>query len=400
MKLSSFAKYLRLRVINTKVPLKVAVMALFFLLDAASVAAQDEVTKPSKKVPQSAILRGDVAGVPSVQFSILGEAVKLEREADSIAVRARRLAGEAEKALPQERERLEKIAAAEALNAEARAAEADSLILSLSRDGDGTPDTPAVPANTRPKESIQLSLFGIRPGPAYNVSNPVPVDPPLPAGLVYTVQIAAFRNFVPPPLFKGLFPVFGRRRQGSDAVYYYSGLFRRLDDARKALPEARGEGFPDAFIIALMDGVQVSMERAALLEKEWSVQPLNGINGGIFASGSSSAAGQPDAPPVQPIPVRTLSFRAEVLRINKPVKPDVIQKIEQLAGTRGLEMIKNNNGETVFLIGNFITFESADEYVSLLIRNGYNSARVAAYVGMQEIPVDAALELINKMPDD
>ena len=88
------------------------------------------------------------------------------------------------------------------------------------------------------------------------------------------------------------------------------------------------------------------------------------------------------------------------MRIDKPVKPEVVQKIEVLAGNRGLDMVKNSNGETVFLIGNFITFESADEYVSLLVRNGYSSARVAAYVDRQEIPVEAARELVNKMPDD
>ncbi len=60
-------------------------------------------------------------------------------------------------------------------------------------------------------------------------------------------------------------------------------------------------------------------------------------------------------------------------------------------------MIKNNQDETVFLIGNFITFESADEYVSLLIRNGYSTARVAAYVGMQEITVETAKELLNRI---
>jgi hypothetical protein len=59
-------------------------------------------------------------------------------------------------------------------------------------------------------------------------------------------------------------------------------------------------------------------------------------------------------------------------------------------------MIINSRKETVYLIGNFITFESAEEYVSLLIRNGYSTARVAAYVGMQEIPVEAAKELLNK----
>ena len=78
----------------------------------------------------------------------------------------------------------------------------------------------------------------------------------------------------------------------------------------------------------------------------------------------------------------------------------MIEKMELLAGSRGMDMIKNSEGETVFLIGNFITFESADEYVSLLIRNGYSTARVAAYVGMQEIPVDSAKELLNRLQDD
>ena len=88
------------------------------------------------------------------------------------------------------------------------------------------------------------------------------------------------------------------------------------------------------------------------------------------------------------------------LRLTRNKSTIVVQKIEVLAGNRGLDMVKNSNGETVFLIGNFITFESADEYVSLLVRNGYGSARVAAYVDRQEIPVEAARELVNKMPDD
>jgi hypothetical protein len=134
------------------------------------------------------------------------------------------------------------------------------------------------------------------------------------------------------------------------------------------------------------------MERAQLLEKEWAAKPLPGRE--------ASPAGEKGTTTVNPEPVETLSFRAEVMRITKPVKPEVIEKVEMLAGTRGLDMIKNSSGETVFLIGNFITFESADEYVSLLIRNGYNTARVAAYVGMQEIPVEAAKELLNRLHDD
>ena len=304
-----------------------------------------EVTVPAREKP---VVRGDTTGIPAEYFSILGESLE-------------------------------------------RGEEADSLLLALGkRSINGKSAVRAQPKG--PTAADQLSLFRVLPGQAYTKNNPVPVDPALPGGLIYTIQIAAFRNDVAPSLFRGLEPVFGKHRQGSEAVYYYAGLFRRIDDARNALPQAKSAGFPDAFVIAMQDGLQVSMERAALLEKEWGGRPLDGTVTTSPASAANEQSGQ--------VPVGTLSFRAEVMRINKPVKPEMVQKIELLAGTRGLDMIKNSSGETVFLIGNFITFESADEYVSLLIRNGYSTARVTAYVGTQEIPVEAAIELLNKLPDD
>ena len=324
--------------------------------------------------------------LPGEYETILAEAVKLQHEADS----ALQVAGDTARAT-------------------ALQAEADRLFMMLEENESPDPETPAgQPQQPAPPGQSGLTQatgqpdlpppaylfyeFEVRPSPAYSEQNPVPVDFTMPPGLVYTVQIAAFRNPVAPSLFHGLYPVFGSKRPGSEATYYYTGLFRRLDDAREALPGARGAGFPDAFVVAMMDGTQVSMERAQLLEKQWASQPLPGKEDVIPETNGNGAAGN--------VPVGTLSFRAEVMRITKPVKPEVIEKIELLAGSRGLEMIKNSDGETVFLIGNFITFESAEDYVSLLIRNGYSTARVAAYVGMNEIPVEAAIELLNRPPDD
>ncbi len=350
--------------------------------------ARTEVSRPAATTAEQArgtlpVVRGDTSGIPEEQFRLLGEALEHPERADS-------------------------------------------LLLALERKSANTEEVPPLKPE-QVQETGRLSLFELKEGQVYNEASPVPVEPVMPEGLIYTIQIAAFRNMVAPSLFKGLFPVFGKRRQGSDVVYYYTGLFRRLDDARHALPEARGGGFNDAFIIAMMDGTQVSMERAALLEKEWGSRALpvtsafpegkttggpasasKAVAGSVTATrtgaGSGSAvktsAGENESHTDQPALAGTLSFRAEVMRISKPVKPDVIQKIEALAGSRGLEMIKNSDGETVFLIGNFITFESADDYVSLLIRNGYSEARVAAWVGMHEIPVEAAKELLKKMPDD
>jgi len=129
-----------------------------------------------------------------------------------------------------------------------------------------------------------------------------------------------------------------------------------------------------------------------VLEKEWGKKPL------LYAKVRQQADNL--STPTDTITVGTLYFRAEVIRSKKPVKAEVTERVGLLAGRRGLDIIKNNQGETLYLIGNFITFESADEYVSLLIRNGYSAAKVVAYVGSREIAVESARELLKKLKDD
>ncbi len=384
---------------------------------------------------------------------VLAVAVKVQHEADSLAAIADVEASELDKMAPESDEAMQRRAAESREKADAKQAEADALFLQLEGDTAGRPQqgtetviqiqqpsgqeeapssattmapglppattpgtaqsrtpstaenqaqsrTPATNADTAQPQTPAsspdpvpqlLSLFEVRQKPAYSDANPVPIDIPLPEGLVYTIQVAAFKNPLNPSLFRGMYPVYGKLKKETGITFYYTGFFRRLEDARQVLPKAREAGFPDAFVIALMNDVRVSMERAAQLEKEWSAKSLP-------FQGESSAA-EKESPPAETRPVGTLSFRAEVLRSDNPA-PEMIEKIELLAGQRGLDIIKNNEGESVFLIGNFITFESAEDYVSLLIRNGYNTARVAAWVGMYEIPVEAARELLKRMPDD
>lgn len=403
MKLSSFTKDLHPRVINRGVMRVAVVIPVCLMLSVCPASAQQGRAKPSDGVVQAGKVRGNVTGVPDEYFRMLGEAARKQHEADSASLLAGKAMLQAMSAGVDQKERYERKAVQDSTRAAARRAEADSLLLAVEKAA-GRP--PEKPVQDKKIAAHQLSRFDVLPGQAYTRSNPVPVEPVMPGGLVYTIQIAVFKNIVNPSIFRGLTPVFGRKKQGSEALYYFTGLFRRLGDARNALPEARGAGFPDAFIIALSDGTQISMEKASHLEKEWGSRPLDGDFAVTAGSKPAETATKPPAGASEPVaqtpqvPIGTLSFRAEVMRIDKPVKPEVVQKIEALAGNRGLDMIKNSKGETVFLIGNFITFESADEYVSLLIRNGYSSARVAAYVDRQEIPLEAARELVNWMPDD
>ncbi len=317
----------------------------------------------------------------------LAEAVKLQYSADSLARLAQGVRREMEAAAPEKQEVLQSIA--EELENETTAiqAKADMAFMTAEQDGKSVPEVSSGPPQQ--EQGQAYSQFAVLSSPAYRDANPIPFDIKLPSGLIYTIQLAAFKNQVQPSLFKGLFPLYGKKKPDNGVNYYYAGIFRINEDARQALSKVRAEGFSDAFVVAWMDDAQVSMERATMLEKEWAGKPLPVLE--------VEVPEKKNLPAADTLPVGTLTFRAEVIRSKEVIKPEAIEKIELLAGTRGLDMIENNKDETVFLIGNFITFESADEYVSLLIRNGYSTARVAAYVGLQEIPVEAAKELLNRI---
>lgn len=233
------------------------------------------------------------------------------------------------------------------------------------------------------KESAGIcSVFEVGSASSVNKEEKIPVDVVLPPGLIYRIQVAVFRNPVTASFFKGITPVYAFSVPGSNLKTYYIGMFRKNSDALKALAAVKQKGFKDAFIVSLMEGKAVSAERAALLEKEWGTKPF------VAALQKAPEISADTVPPV-------LSFRIEVLRSDKTVKDEVTDALKKLAGSKGLELVTLEDGNVVYLIGKFITFESAGEYADLLVRNGSRDAKVTAWLGKKEIPVETARQLFE-----
>lgn len=235
------------------------------------------------------------------------------------------------------------------------------------------------------KETPEVfSLFEVIKDPALIQNQQTEIDPQLPAGLIYRIQMGVFSKPLPPGLFKGISPLYGFKVASSGMTRYFAGMFRRLDDANKALLTIKQLGFKDSFLVAVSDGAPVSLERAALLEKEWGNKPFN------------KTVTDPQKNTSTAIPP-TLSFRVEVTRSEKPLKEEIIESYRKMAGNRGFDILSTEEGVTVYLIGKFITFESASVYANLLNRNGYREAKVVAYLGNKEIPVETAKQLFEKI---
>jgi len=114
-------------------------------------------------------------------------------------------------------------------------------------------------------ENRKAPNFSILSKSPYSDSNQIPIDEPLPDGVVYKIQLGAFSKALPPNTFKGLSPLSGEKLV-SGATKYYVGMFWLYDDAYDALRKVRELGFKDAFIISFYNRKPISAERARQLE--------------------------------------------------------------------------------------------------------------------------------------
>ncbi|MDX9946629.1 MAG: hypothetical protein RBS38_04620 [Bacteroidales bacterium] len=242
-------------------------------------------------------------------------------------------------------------------------------------------ETKQEPARQEAAAGIVISLFSIETDPEKIRKQVIPVDPKAPAGLVYRIQMGVFSKPVDPAFFRGITPVYMYSVPGTSSMRYFAGMFRRMEDAERSLGTLRQMGFRDSFVTAVLDGKTVSLERALLMEEEWSGRSLK----------------EQETPQVDiPAEPATLSFRVEIARSDKPLTDEIVGNYRTMAGGRGLEIIQADDDTLIFLIGKFITFESAFDYADLLQRNGYSEARVVAYAGSREIPLDTARKLFEK----
>lgn len=122
-------------------------------------------------------------------------------------------------------------------------------------------DAPAERMTTRTLPEVLVSdIFQMQPV-ATRREEPIPMDMQLPQGIVFKVQIGAFRNEVPQEAFSDMTPVMGET-VGNGLVRYTAGLFTGFDQAASAKDQVRARGYRDAFVVAYRDGQRIPLGEA------------------------------------------------------------------------------------------------------------------------------------------
>ncbi|MBL4623845.1 MAG: hypothetical protein JKY42_01700, partial [Flavobacteriales bacterium] len=160
--------------------------------------------------------------------------------------------------------------------------------------------------------NLQTEIFVQEATPTrsvYTESKPIPQDTKLPEGVIYKVQVGAFRNTIPQDHFVGFAPIMGESA-GGGLTRYTAGVFNKFNSANSAKNQIRNisSNYGDAFVVAYFNGVRIPISEARRIEREGggSAQTVTTetrpVDNAVVTTTSSSVD---DAPISVNTPIRT-----------------------------------------------------------------------------------------------
>ncbi len=264
-------------------------------------------------------------------------------------------------------------------------------------------------------------------------AGPIPIDAPMPAGVVYKVQIGAFKQDIPNELFSDLAPVAGES-VGNGLTRYAVGMFTTPEGAVKATQTVRERGYRDAFVVAYQDGRRVSLTQAMRAARPVSASteiaadlPVSAptriappATMAVLPSDSALAAEQevlskyptsveqvlaqfqppadatayysdPKAAPARQVEtVKGLFFTVQVGVYSKPTALDKLFNITPLNSER------TENAKIRYTTGVFTDMDKARSRKDQTVSLGVKDAFITAYLNGKRIPMRDARALITK----
>jgi hypothetical protein len=250
--------------------------------------------------------------------------------------------------------------------------------------------------DTRSEGTVQHMNFGFYlPGQSsHSNNNPIPLNVSLPDGMVFTIQLGVFNTLMNPASFGGLAPVFAERANGSNTIRYFTGVFRSVAEAEKALLEVNRHGFSDAFLVAFNDNVKIPVTRARQMERGRQAAMEENMQRNVVPVTGQPARQQTASNPSENVNV--VVFKIQLGAFRDLLQPDIHSAWNNVASGKKLEYTRNNNGLYVYTLGNFNTFEEAVKVRDQIRKEGVPDAFLVPYKDGNRIRMEEANELLRK----
>ncbi|HXC03709.1 MAG TPA: hypothetical protein VNZ86_03105, partial [Bacteroidia bacterium] len=263
------------------------------------------------------------------------------------------------------------------------------------------------------------------------VSKDIPLDPHLPEGLLFKVQIGAFRHQIAGDKFKGLNPLTAETTPNG-FYRYTAGVFTHFENADKAKKDIRALGFNDAFVVAFYNGKRIPINDAtAMVVSDASGSGVRDNNNrddhpvvtpGITAPTpvnpvENPSEAEPRHTPTNPVhtgnPVLPAISNENPAAIAKSTNVKTVQGLfytvqvgvysnpvsnEKLHGIQPLNTEKMENGNLRYTTGQYSDPSTADLAKAKMVALGVKDAFVVAYYNGKRMSVEEARKLNPSAP--
>ena len=226
-----------------------------------------------------------------------------------------------------------------------------------------------------------------------------PINVTLPSGLIFRVQVGAFRKPVPNQLFREFGPVSGEVLTNG-LTCYLAGYFNGSVDAVDARTMIRRLGYADAFIVAYCDGKRMSFNEGKTMETngtcrkqtsdelQMALNQLMQPNPSTVQTQTSVAQAVSTVDPNSTEANLDLYFTVQVAVYNKALNADNINGIKELLLT------KTEKGQFRYSSGEFTSFAEARQRKNEVVTKGIPDAYVVAYYRGKRISIGEANQLL------
>ena len=251
-------------------------------------------------------------------------------------------------------------------------------------------------------EAIVESFFEVNATSVYSDARPIPVDAPMPEGLVYKVQVGAYRKPIPQDLFRGFAPLRGEKLDNG-ITRYTAGVFVGFSDADEAKNSIRQLGYRDAFVVAYYNGKRISLNEARDRQPEVASTAAAAANSTRASNAESNTtsranAANSSAAPASTAAVAAVPTFAETWSSNQGVwltvqvgvysRPVTLADLYNVANV----MAEPLDAQRIrYTSGKFNTLTDAQRARDAARAAGIEDAFLTAYINGQRVPVGEAL---------
>jgi hypothetical protein len=261
---------------------------------------------------------------------------------------------------------------------------------------------------------VQQSTFTIGRNPNIAIDKPLPVNVNSPSGLIYRVQVGAFRKPIPNAAFRDFSPVSGDLL-ANGLTCYMAGYFNSAQNAIVARKQIRALGYADAFIVAYCDGKRISFAKGRELEISGRCKALTenelilALNENASVSEQNGNSPQPktinpnsqdylNAPNAKKAELgennQQLFFTVQVGVFNKPITNNQLKQFDDLV------TFKSEKGQIRYSSGMFESVNDAKNHRNQAVNKGVADAYVVAYYQGKRISIAEANNLLAKNGTD